>query len=85
VVEAVGDRVEVLLDGGVRRGIDVLVALALGARATLIGRAFLWGLAADGEAGVARVLELFREEILNALALLGCPSPAHVTRAHVER
>ena len=85
VVEAVGDRVEVLLDGGVRRGIDVLVALALGARATLIGRAFLWGLAADGEAGVARVLELVREEILSALALLGCRSPAHVTRAHVER
>jgi isopentenyl diphosphate isomerase/L-lactate dehydrogenase-like FMN-dependent dehydrogenase len=83
VVEAIGDRVEVLLDGGVRRGIDVLVALALGARAALIGRAFLWALPAVAEEGLSRVLELFREEILTGLALLGCPSPAQVTRAHV--
>jgi isopentenyl diphosphate isomerase/L-lactate dehydrogenase-like FMN-dependent dehydrogenase len=85
VVEAVADRVEVLLDGGVRRGIDVLVALALGARAALIGRAFLWGLAANGEKGVARVLELFQEEIITGLTLLGCATPADVTRAHVAR
>jgi 4-hydroxymandelate oxidase len=83
VVEAVGDRCEILLDGGVRRGGDVLVALALGARAVLAGRAPLYGLAADGEAGATRVLELLRDEIELGLALLGCPTPAHVTRAHV--
>jgi isopentenyl diphosphate isomerase/L-lactate dehydrogenase-like FMN-dependent dehydrogenase len=84
VVEAVDGRAEVLLDGGVRRGTDVLKALALGARAVLIGRAMLWGLAADGEAGVSRVLELLRAEIELGLALLGCPSPQNVTRAHVR-
>ena len=70
VVEAVGDRVEVLIDGGFRRGSDVVKALALGARAAMIGRAYLWGLAANGEAGVANVLEIFRagiEETLNGL------------------
>jgi isopentenyl diphosphate isomerase/L-lactate dehydrogenase-like FMN-dependent dehydrogenase len=85
VVEAVGERVEVLLDGGIRRGIDVLKALALGARATLSGRAVLWGLAADGEQGAASVLELLRREIQLGLTLLGCPSPADVTRGHVRR
>jgi isopentenyl diphosphate isomerase/L-lactate dehydrogenase-like FMN-dependent dehydrogenase len=83
VVEAVDGRAEVLLDGGVRRGTDVLKALALGARAVLIGRAMLWGLAVDGEAGVRHVLELLRAEIELGLALLGCRSPAEVTRAHV--
>jgi isopentenyl diphosphate isomerase/L-lactate dehydrogenase-like FMN-dependent dehydrogenase len=85
VVEAVGDRVEVLLDGGVRRGIDVLVALTLGARAALVGRPFLWGLAVGGEQGVGRVLELFRDEILTGLTLLGCRSPGEVTRTHIAR
>ena len=85
VVEAVGARCEVLVDGGVRRGIDVLVALALGARAVLVGRPVAWGLAADGEVGVQRILELLRVELQNGLALLGCPSPAAVTRAHVAR
>ena len=85
VVEAVGERVEVLLDGGIRRGIDVLKALALGARATLSGRSVLWGLAAGGEEGVTRVLELLRREIELGLKLLGCPSPADVTRSHVRR
>jgi isopentenyl diphosphate isomerase/L-lactate dehydrogenase-like FMN-dependent dehydrogenase len=83
VVDAVGDRCEVLVDGGVRRGVDVLIALALGARAVFAGRAPLYGLAADGEAGATRVLELLRDEIELGLALLGCPTPAHVTRAHV--
>jgi len=85
VVEAVGERVEVLLDGGIRRGIDVLKALALGARATLSGRSVLWGLAAGGEEGVTRVLEVLRREIELGLKLLGCPSPADVTRSHVRR
>lgn len=85
VVEAVDGRVEVLVDGGIRRGTDVVKALALGARAALAGRAVLWGLAAGGEAGVAHVLGLLREEIALALVLCGCPSPEAVTRAHVER
>jgi 4-hydroxymandelate oxidase len=84
VVAAVDGRAEVLLDGGVRRGTDVLKALALGARAVLIGRAMIWGLAVDGEEGVARVLSLFQEEIELGLALLGCTSPADVSRAHVQ-
>jgi isopentenyl diphosphate isomerase/L-lactate dehydrogenase-like FMN-dependent dehydrogenase len=83
VVEAVGDRAEVLMDGGIRRGTDVVKALALGARGVLAGRAPLWGLAVDGAAGVQRVLELLRDEIELALALCGCPSPEAVTRAHV--
>ena len=85
VVEAVDGRVEVLIDGGVRRGADVVKALALGAQAVLAGRAPLWGLAVDGEAGARRVLELLRDEILLALKLTGCASPADVTRAHVQR
>jgi isopentenyl diphosphate isomerase/L-lactate dehydrogenase-like FMN-dependent dehydrogenase len=84
VVDAVEDRAEVYLDGGVRRGVDVLKALALGARATLIGRAMLWGLAVDGEDGVKDVLRMFREEVELGLALLGCTSPADVNRAHVR-
>jgi isopentenyl diphosphate isomerase/L-lactate dehydrogenase-like FMN-dependent dehydrogenase len=83
VVAAVDGRIEVLLDGGVRRGVDVLKAVALGARAVLIGRAMVWGLAVGGEAGVAHVLQLLRAEIELGLALLGCRSPAEVTRAHV--
>jgi isopentenyl diphosphate isomerase/L-lactate dehydrogenase-like FMN-dependent dehydrogenase len=85
VVEAVDGRIEVLVDGGVRRGADVVKALALGARAVLAGRAPLWGLVADGEAGARRVLELLRAEIELALQLVGCRSPAEVTRAHVQR
>jgi isopentenyl diphosphate isomerase/L-lactate dehydrogenase-like FMN-dependent dehydrogenase len=83
VVEAVAGRIEVYLDGGVRRGHDVLVALALGARAVLIGRPMIFALAAAGEDGVRSVLELFRSEVEVGLKLLGCPSPGDVTRAHV--
>jgi L-lactate dehydrogenase (cytochrome) len=71
VVDAVGDRVEVLLDGGIRRGSDVVKALALGARAVLIGRAYLWGMAAGGEKGVANVLQILRSGIDEALLGLG--------------
>jgi isopentenyl diphosphate isomerase/L-lactate dehydrogenase-like FMN-dependent dehydrogenase len=85
VVEATAGRAEVFLDGGVRRGTDVVKALALGAQAVLVGRPVLWGLAVDGEAGVRRVLELLRDEVALALTLLGCPSPEAVTRAHVRR
>ena len=84
VVDAVDGRIEVLLDGGVRRGTDVVKALALGARAVLAGRAPLWGLAVDGEAGARAVLELLREEILVALKLAGCSSPTDATRDRVQ-
>jgi isopentenyl diphosphate isomerase/L-lactate dehydrogenase-like FMN-dependent dehydrogenase len=85
VVDAVGNRAEVYLDGGVRRGSDVVMALALGARAVLVGRPALYGLAFGGSKGVAQVLEILRDEFENALALLGCRSPDEVTRAHVTR
>lgn len=83
VVAAVDGRIDVLLDGGIRRGTDVVKALALGARAVLAGRAPLWGLAVDGETGARRVLEILQAEILGALQLLGCTSPADVTRDRV--
>ena len=82
VVDAVAGRAEVLLDGGVRRGTDALKALALGARAVLIGRPMLWALAVGGEEGVTHVLELLRAEVELGLALLGCSSPPDVVRAH---
>ncbi len=78
IVEAAGDRLEILLDGGVRRGSDVLVALALGARAVLVGRQALWGLAAAGEEGAQAVLELLRDELRVALHLTGCASCAQI-------
>ncbi|HSK14796.1 MAG TPA: alpha-hydroxy acid oxidase [Gaiellaceae bacterium] len=84
VVEAADGEAEVYLDGGVRRGTDTVKALALGARAVLVGRPVLWGLAAGGEAGVTAVLGLLREETLGALVLLGCPTPGDVGRAHVR-
>lgn len=78
VAEAVDGRIEVLVDGGVRRGTDVVKALALGARAVAVGRPVLWGLAVDGQRGVERVLTLLRDELDTALALCGCCSPAEV-------
>jgi isopentenyl diphosphate isomerase/L-lactate dehydrogenase-like FMN-dependent dehydrogenase len=85
IVDAVRGRVEIYVDGGIRRGSDAVKALALGARAVLAGRAPLWGLACDGEAGARRVLELLRDEIELTLALLGCTSPEAVTPAHVRK
>jgi isopentenyl diphosphate isomerase/L-lactate dehydrogenase-like FMN-dependent dehydrogenase len=84
VAEAVAGRIEVLFDGGIRRGADAVKALALGASTVLIGRPAIWGLAADGEAGVRRVLSLLRAEIALTLALLGCTSPAEVGRSHIQ-
>src|SRR4051812_35736155 len=84
VVDEVGGEVEVFVDGGVRRGTDVLKALALGARAAMIGRPVLWGLAAGGEAGVADVLEIFRREIALGMQLLGCAGCGEISRAHVQ-
>jgi isopentenyl diphosphate isomerase/L-lactate dehydrogenase-like FMN-dependent dehydrogenase len=85
VVDAVDGRATILVDGGIRRGVDVAIALALGADAVLVGRPALWGLAAAGEAGALRVLELLREELELALVLCGCASPADLGRSHVQR
>jgi isopentenyl diphosphate isomerase/L-lactate dehydrogenase-like FMN-dependent dehydrogenase len=85
VVEAVAGRIPVLIDGGIRRGTDVAVALALGAEAVLVGRPALWGLAVDGEAGAALALEMLNDELRLALALLGCPDPAGLGPDHVQR
>jgi isopentenyl diphosphate isomerase/L-lactate dehydrogenase-like FMN-dependent dehydrogenase len=85
VVEAVDGRAAVLVDGGIRRGVDVAIALALGADAVLVGRPAIWGLAAAGADGARRVLELLRDELELALALCGCASPADLTRSHVRR
>jgi isopentenyl diphosphate isomerase/L-lactate dehydrogenase-like FMN-dependent dehydrogenase len=85
VAEAIAGRVEVYLDGGIRRGTDVAKALALGARAVLAGRGPVFGLATAGEDGVSHVLELLRDELALALCLLGCTSPDEVTREHVQR
>jgi 4-hydroxymandelate oxidase len=79
IVEAIDGRVDVLIDGGIRRGTDVIKALAYGAKAVLIGRPVLWGLAIDGEEGVHCVLEMLRAELDLAMALLGCPSVAELS------
>ena len=84
-VDAVEGRVPVLVDGGIRRGVDVAIALALGADAVLVGRPALWGLAVGGEEGARQVLELLREELELALALCGCATPGELDRAHVQR
>ena len=83
VADAVAGRIPVLMDGGVRRGTDVAKALALGARAVLVGRPALWGLAAGGQAGVERVLETLRAELARTLALLGRPSVSALDRSAV--
>jgi len=85
IVDAVGDRTEVILDGGVRRGGDILKALALGARACMAGRPFLYGLAAGGERGVTRAIDLLRNEVDNNLALLGRASVQDLDRSAVRR
>jgi 4-hydroxymandelate oxidase len=85
IVEAVRGRIEIWVDGGVRRGLDVAIALALGARGVLLGRPAFWALAAGGQAGVERALAIVREELETALALLGTPTPSDITRAHVGR
>jgi (S)-2-hydroxy-acid oxidase len=84
IVEAVAGQAPVLVDGGVRRGTDILKALSLGAQAVLIGRPYVWGLAARGEEGVAHVVEMLREEFRLAMALAGCRSVAEITRRHVR-
>jgi L-lactate dehydrogenase (cytochrome) len=84
VVEAVNDRCEVMLDGGVRRGTDVVKALCLGAKAVLIGRAYAYGLGAAGGPGVARAIDILRTDITRTLKLLGCRSVAELNRSYVD-
>lgn len=84
VIDEVGDEVEVFVDGGIRRGGDVLKALALGARAVLVGRPYLWGLATGGETGVARVLKLLRDELDLDMALCGRPTIRSIDRTLVK-
>jgi 4-hydroxymandelate oxidase len=85
IVDAVGGKVEVYVDGGIRRGTDVLKAIACGARAAFIGRPVLWGLASGAEAGVRYVLEMLRQEFDLAMALSGCPALSSITRDLIRR
>jgi L-lactate dehydrogenase (cytochrome) len=83
IVASVGDRIEVLLDGGIRRGSDIVKALCLGARAVLIGRAYAYGLGAAGSAGVARAIDILRADLIRTLKLLGCASVADLDQSFV--
>jgi L-lactate dehydrogenase (cytochrome) len=84
VVAAVNGQVEVLMDGGIRRGSDIVKAVCLGAKAVLCGRAYAYGLAAAGEAGVTRALEILRADVDRTLKLLGCTSIAALDRSYVD-
>src|ERR1700691_2010632 len=84
VVEAVKGRIEVLMDGGIRRGADIVKAICMGARAVLCGRAYAYGLAAAGEAGVDRAIEILRTDLERTLRLLGCPSVSALDRSYVN-
>jgi isopentenyl diphosphate isomerase/L-lactate dehydrogenase-like FMN-dependent dehydrogenase len=84
IVRAVNGRAEVLMDGGIRRGSDIIKAICLGARAVLVGRAYVYGLATAGEAGVTRALEILRADLERTLKLLGCTSISALDRSYVE-
>jgi isopentenyl diphosphate isomerase/L-lactate dehydrogenase-like FMN-dependent dehydrogenase len=84
IVASVGDRIEVLVDGGIRRGSDIVKALCLGARAVLIGRAYAYGLGAAGSAGVARAIDILRADLIRTLKLLGCASVADLDQSFVD-
>jgi L-lactate dehydrogenase (cytochrome) len=85
VLSAVNGRIEVLMDGGIRRGSDIVKALCLGARAVLIGRAYGYGLAAGGHAGVARAIDILRTDMIRTMKLLGCPSVHQLGRDFIDR
>jgi isopentenyl diphosphate isomerase/L-lactate dehydrogenase-like FMN-dependent dehydrogenase len=84
VVAASSDRLEVLLDGGIRRGSDVVKALCMGARAVLIGRAYAYGLGAAGGAGVTRAIDILRTDLVRTMKLLGCGSVAELDSSYVD-
>jgi len=83
-VASVGDRIEVLLDGGIRRGSDIVKALCLGARAVMVGRAYAYGLGAAGDTGVTRAIEILRADLIRTLKLLGCASTTELDRSYVD-
>jgi L-lactate dehydrogenase (cytochrome) len=85
IVSAVNGQIEILMDGGIRRGADIIKAICLGARAVLCGRAYAYGLAAAGQAGVARALEILREDLNRTLRLLGCPAITALDSSYVDR
>lgn len=84
IADAVGDRLDVILDGGIRFGGDVVKAVAVGAKAVAVGRSWVWGAAAAGERGVDHVLRIYRSEVLEAMMLLGCPQATALDRSHVN-
>jgi L-lactate dehydrogenase (cytochrome) len=84
VLEAVNGRIEVLMDGGIRRGGDIVKAICLGARAVLVGRAYAWALGAAGGPGVARAIDILRTDLVRTMRLLGCPSIRDLDRSYIE-
>jgi L-lactate dehydrogenase (cytochrome) len=84
IVEAVGDKIDVIFDGGIRRGSDVVKAIGLGAKAVLLGRGYAYGMAAAGDAGIERAIEIFRADIIRTLKLLGCTSISQVDSSYVS-
>lgn len=85
VVAAVGKEMDVLMDGGIRRGADIVKALALGAKGVMIGRGYAYGMAAAGEAGIERALEIFRADLLRTMKLLGCKSVAEIDASYIQK
>ena len=83
ILEAVGDKTEVIFDGGIRRGADVVKAIAMGAKAVLLGRGYAYGMAAAGDAGIERALEIFRADIVRTLKLLGCTSISQLDPSYI--
>jgi L-lactate dehydrogenase (cytochrome) len=84
ILVAVNGRIEVLMDGGIRRGGDIVKAICLGARAVLVGRAYAWALGAAGGPGVARAIDILRTDIVRTMRLLGCPSISDLDRSYIE-
>ena len=85
IVDAVGDKLEVILDGGVRRGTHILKALAMGAKACMGGRSYLYGLAAGGEEGAYRSLNLLKNEVENNMIILGCKNVSQINAKHLHK
>jgi isopentenyl diphosphate isomerase/L-lactate dehydrogenase-like FMN-dependent dehydrogenase len=85
VLAAVGDEMEVLMDGGIRRGGDIVKALALGAKAVLLGRGYAYGMAAAGEAGIDRALDIFQADLVRTMKLLGCGSVAELNPSYIQK
>ena len=83
ILEAVGSQTEVLFDGGIRRGSDMVKAMAMGAKACLLGRGYAYGMAAAGDAGIERAIAIFRADIIRTLKLLGCPSIAALDQSYI--